>query len=318
MRSIERRQPSLIPLPLLAPIALLLGLSGAATPIRAQTNDDLEVLLVVAHPDDEAMFAASVYKITHTLMGDVDLALVSDGSGGFRYAHLAEPIYGLRLTDETIARQHLPAIRKRELMEGGGLIGLRNYFFLDQYDHAYTENVDTVLNHVWDSGEVRARLREIMARVDYDFVFVHLPIPNFHGHHVAASILALEAAAGLPEENRPVVLGTFVSDSEDPEFYDLSDYRELAGYPITRVKVDSQPFVFDRREALSEDARLDYRIVVNWLIAEHRTQGTMQLLMNQGDGERFWVFEANPREAVARTREFFQRLTAPATEPTAR
>jgi len=32
------------------------------------------------------MFAASVYKITHTLGSTVDLATITDGSGGFRYS----------------------------------------------------------------------------------------------------------------------------------------------------------------------------------------------------------------------------------------
>ncbi len=40
----------------------------------------------VPHPDNEAMSAASVYKITHTLDGTVDLATITDGSGGFRYS----------------------------------------------------------------------------------------------------------------------------------------------------------------------------------------------------------------------------------------
>ena len=289
-------------------IALLTLSSAAARPADGQA-DGPRILVVVAHPDDDAMFAAAVYKVTHTLDGVVDLALITDGSGGFTYAQLAEPIYGLELTDEKIARQYLPAIRKQELMAGGNIIGVRNYFFLDQYDHAYTENIDTVLSHVWDADEVRARLAEIMMRGDYDFVFVHLPIPNFHAHHKAAAILALEAARDLPESHKPVVLGSFVGilDGDNPYF---DDYTEHPGYPITRVRTDIEPFVFSRREALSEDGRLDYRIVVNWLIAEHKTQGTMQLLVNMGDTERFWIFEANAADALEKTRRFFDRLDA--------
>ncbi len=290
-------------------LAIALCLAAAPGPLQAQ-DDGLDVLLVTAHPDDEAMFGAAVYKITHKLGGKVDLALITDGSGGFRYAQLAEPIYGLKLTDEETARQHLPAIRKRELMAGGAIIGLRNYFFLDELDHAYTENVDTVINHVWNSAAVRERLRQIMTRVHYDFVFVHLPVPDFHAHHVAASLLALEAASTLPDSIRPVVLGCFMADSTDPDFFKLSDHTELPGYPITRVRSDVPPFVFDRTEPLSEDGRLNYQIVVNWLIAEHRTQGTMQLLVNRGDRERYWLLESNGPEALARTEALFERLTA--------
>lgn len=294
-------------------VALLVGgVPARSAAVQDRADDDgPAVLIVTAHPDDEAMFAGSVYKITHSLGGVVDLALVTDGSGGFRYAYLAEPIYRLELTDEEVARHHLPAIRKRELMEAGAIVGIRNYFFLDAYDHAYTENVDSVLSHVWDAQTLRADLAAIMRRGSYDFVFAHLPVPAFHAHHVAATILALEAARSLPQGERPVVLGSFVADSEDPSRFDYSDYSGLEGYPITRVRDDVEPFVFDRKQPLREDGRLDYRVPVNWLIAEHKTQGTMQLLVNMGDIERFWYFEINDPGELARTRKLFERLAEP-------
>lgn len=289
-------------------VALCAPAVGGEAVARAQESSAPEVLLVVAHPDDEAMFAGSVYRITHHLGGAVDLALVTDGSGGFSYAHLAEPIYGLELTDEEIAREHLPAVRKRELMEAGDIVGLRNYFFLDQLDHAYTENVDTVLTHVWDRKTVQSRLEEIMRRGDYDFVFVHLPVPDFHAHHVAASILALEAASAFPEETRPVVLGSFIGGEGAPPWAELSNYAGLAGYPVTRVRTDVPPFVFDRTQPVRENGELNHQIVVNWLIAEHKTQGTMQLLVNAGTEERFWYFEANGETGLEKTRRLFERM----------
>lgn len=294
-------------------LCLFVLVVGAAVPAAMPAQKPAPtILLVVAHPDDEAMFAASAYKVTHTLGGNVDLAVVTDGSGGFRYSQLAEPIYGLKLTDEAVAREHLPAIRKKELETGGKIIGIRNHFYLDQYDNAYTENVDTIISHVWNADEVRARLRDIMARSEYDFVFVHLPIPEFHAHHKAATILALEAAQELPDSLRPVVLGSFVGTRGAEEDYVPADYTGLKDYPITRIRTDVSPFVFDLREPLDPTGRLDYRIVVNWLIAEHKTQGTMQLLMNAGDIERFWFFEANDPAQLEPAAEFFERLAVPA------
>jgi len=282
---------------------------AVAAGARGLAVDSPRVLLVIAHPDDDAMFAGTVYKITHALGGAVDLALVTDGSGGFRYAQLAEPIYGLELTDETVARTHLPAIRKRELMAGGALVGIRNYFFLDEYDDAYTENVDSVLAAVWHADRVRERLAGIMRRGRYDFVFVHLPVVPFHAHHTAATILALEAAARLDAARRPVVLGGFVgADAADTSH---AAFTVHPGYPITRIRAGTPPFVFDLREPLDPGGRLDYRIVVNWLIAEHRTQGTMQLLMNGGAVERYWYFASNGDAGLAATRELFRRLAVP-------
>ncbi len=299
------------------PTAMLVTVTlSLASPSIAVVQEGVgpAVLIVVAHPDDDAMFAATVYKITHTLGGSADLALITDGSGGFRYSQLAEPIYGIRLTDEKTARQYLPAIRKRELMEGGKIVGIRNYFFLDELDHQYTENTDTVLSHVWNATAVRSRLSEIMTRVKYDYVFVHLPIQNFHAHHKAASILALEAAQHLPDTLRPTVLGSFVGSATDDDF-GVSHFQELDGYPVTRV-ADVDPFVFDRDEALDPDGRLTYRIIVNWLIAEHKSQGTMQLLVNQGDIERFWFFDVNDPAKIEPTKALFERLAQPVVPPT--
>jgi len=270
--------------------------------------DSPRVLLVIAHPDDDAMFAGTVYKITHALGGAVDVALVTDGSGGYRYSQLAEPIYGRRLTDEAVARAYLPAIRKRELMAGGAIVGIRNYFFLDEYDDAYTENVDSVLRYQWHADRVRTRLAEIMTSGRYDFVFAHLPIEHSHGHHKAATILALQAAETLPPGRRPVVLGAFVG-SVRGDTAQLG-FIEHPGYPITRVRRDVAPFVFDLEEPVDPEGRLDYRIVVNWLIAEHKTQGTMQLLMNRNAVERFWYLAANGDAGLAPTRALFARLAS--------
>jgi LmbE family N-acetylglucosaminyl deacetylase len=279
---------------------------GLATPAAVQAQADApHVLIVTAHPDDDAMFAATVYRITHVLAGAVDLALITDGSGGFRYSQLSEPIYGLDLTDERVARQYLPAIRKRELMAGGAIVGIRNYFFLDELDNAYTENIDTILTHVWRPDRIRGRLQEIMEEDAYDYVFVHLPRPNFHAHHKSATILALEAAGAVSAENRPVVLGSFIGAKNDTS---LTGFTEHPGYPITSVRPGGPHFLFDKTQPLDETGRLNYHIVVNWLIAEHKSQGTMQLLMNAADMERFWYFAANDPARFEDTVRFFERV----------
>jgi hypothetical protein len=38
---------------------------------------------------------------------------------------------------------------------------------------------------------------------------------------------------------------------------------------------------------------LNYQIVVNWLIAEHKSQGAMQLAMGKGQFEQFWDYVVN-------------------------
>ncbi len=290
-------------------LVLLAALAWLApSPIVAQSaaghHAPVRALLVTAHPDDDAAFAGAIYQITHQLKGVVDLALVTDGSGGFRYATLAEPIYGLELTNEAVARQYLPAIRKKELMAGGAIVGIRNYFFLDELDHEFTLNADTVLTAVWDSSRVRRRLAEIMERGDYDVAMGLLPFPQMHGHHKAATMLAMHAALTLPQEKRPVVLGGFPCTWGDEPIL----FEGLPEFPISQVSGGEPLARFDRTQKIDENDRLDFRIIANWVIAEHKSQGTMQLLMNRGDQECYWYFDANGPDRKQFVVDLFDRL----------
>jgi LmbE family N-acetylglucosaminyl deacetylase len=82
----------------------------AITSLKAQDSVP-KVLVVIAHPDDESVMAATIYKITHELSGIVDLAIITNGEGGFRYSLLSETIYDNAITKEHIGRKELPQIR---------------------------------------------------------------------------------------------------------------------------------------------------------------------------------------------------------------
>lgn len=267
-----------------------------------------KVLIVTAHPDDESGMAATVWKITHDLKGTVDLALVTNAEGGYKYSSLANEVYGHELTNEDTGRVYLPAIRKRELMAGGDIIGVRNYFFLDQQDHKFTLNVDSTFGYVWDTAFVGKRLTEIMRNGTYDYVFCLLPTEETHGHHKGATIMALMAAGRIEAGVRPVVLGVSVSEKSDTV---QETFTGLATYPITRIGSGVAEFSFDRTQKFGFKEQLNYKIIVNWLIAEHKSQGTMQLGMNRGDLEQFWWFDANDPKKKDKTRKFFERLAQP-------
>ena len=288
---------------------LILGLavSMVGSPVMSQErfSDPVQVLIVTAHPDDDAAFSGVVYQITHQLGGAVDLALVTDGSGGFRYSTLAEKIYGLEITNEAVARQHLPAIRKQELMAGGAIVGIRNYFFLDQLDDAFSTDPQPALTTIWNADFVRKRLAELMRKGSYDLVFVALPFVQMHGHHKAATILALEAVELLPPSRRPVVLGGFLCAVGNQPIR----FEGLDGYAMTAVGL-GQPLVeFDRTQKFGFNDRLDFRIIANWVIAEHKSQGAMQLNMNRGDAECYWFFDINDVTRKTAVSDLFSRLT---------
>ncbi len=109
---------------------------------------------------------------------------------------------------------------------------------------------------------------------------------------------------------RPIILGSFTTGMMDEV---VASFVELEGHPITRIRRDPGSFIFDRGTPLGLDGRLDYTIIVNWLIAEHKSQGTMQLfLTSEPSVERFWLYDMNGRNADSITGAFFERIrTAP-------
>ncbi len=288
-------------------LALLIVFMLVLTSTAQSQSAPPKILMVTAHPDDDAIFAGTNYKTVHDLKGIVDLALITNGEGGYKYSTLAEPIYGLELTDEAVGRKYLPEIRKKELEAGGKIIGIRNYYYLNQQDQKYitTDSIKQILDsNIWDLNYIRSELKKIMERGKYDFVFVTIPTKGTHAHHSAAAILALETVNSLDKDNRPIILGASLSNISDTIHF---VYRGLEGFPITNVS-DTIPFVFDRTQKFGYKNVLDYKIIVNWLIAEHKSQGTMQLLMNRGDYENFWYFDINPESGKQKVQEFFDRL----------
>jgi LmbE family N-acetylglucosaminyl deacetylase len=283
---------------------LALSASGDAN-AQPQSEDGARlvpsVLIVTAHPDDDALFGGLVYRLAMELGARVELAVVTDGAGGYRYSTLAEPVYGLKLTDPEVARKYLPGIRKREVLAGGKFVGIRDYHFLDQPDTGFTTDPDSILEQVWDGALVQQRLQQIMSEGDFAFVLTHLPMESTHGHHKSASILAVRAAAELGED-RPVVLAAWFANKGDTT---ERMFDGLPGYPDAGTTTAAAPWRFDRTRGLGLDGRLNYKIPVNWLISEHKSQGTMQQLVNLGDLELYWLYTTNPPDATERADALF-------------
>ncbi|RKH18052.1 PIG-L family deacetylase [Corallococcus sp. CA047B] len=289
------------------PTCMLVPMSPAPPP---------RLLLVTAHPDDETMFAGAVFQATHALGAEADLVVLTNGEGGFRYATLAESLYRLRLTDEAVGRAHLPAIRKQELLGAARILGLRDCIFLEQPDTGYSLAPDALTPEGWDVEAVRRQLREQLTRGRYDFLFLMMPTARTHAHHRLSALLALEAVAALAPSERPAVLGVSLhtrKGAPQPEGYpilafDASASEGAAPHPLTALRNDTQSFDFDRARPSGHGGRLDFHLVVNWLIAEHKSQGFMQRRMNAADVERYACFALTSDAGAARAREFFERL----------
>ncbi|MGA0868405.1 MAG: PIG-L family deacetylase [Planctomycetota bacterium] len=304
---------------------ILLAAVACLAPLAAQETKhfhlhDVEgtgprALCVVAHPDDEIAFSGTVYKLATHLGGAVDVVVITNGEAGYKYSLLAERIYGLKLTDPEVGRRELPGIRQREMTEACRLLGVRDLYFLGQKDHRYNQDANEVLGpdaNVWDLALVRSTLDARLESGDYDFVFVHLPTPTTHGHHQAASILALEAIARRAPHARPLALGSYLTritdDAEPPP-------TMLEGRPVTRHIVGDGPYVFDLMQKFGFREKLDYRVVTNLAATQHRSQGTYLLSVGRREAEGFVRFALEVPDADARARELFARLAEPQFEP---
>lgn len=289
----------------LVSLALLAACSTAPRTPKgpsSQRPSGPRILGVVAHPDDEIAFGGLLFKAATHLGARCDLVVITNGEGGFKYATLAESMYGAELTDEAVGRARLPEIRKRELRESANYLGVSSVRFLDEADHRYTTDIDEVLGanaKVWNLARVRRELDRVLEQGRYDFVVGLRPREQTHAHHKAATLLAAEAVLHQPAERRPVML--VVGVTEHTKATPLEFAANDGGLAVG-------PFVFDRTQKFGHQDKLDYRVVINWAIAAHKTQGTMQLLVGRGEREEYFLFGEQRLEGARKTAALFERL----------
>jgi LmbE family N-acetylglucosaminyl deacetylase len=283
----------------------LLAMAGAALlPQQGQAQAGGKLLIVVAHPDDEYAFAATTYRLVRELGWTADQAILTNGEAGYRYSGLAEALYGVSLTEENAGRAHLPSIRKEEALRAGKILGIRQHYFLDQQDSGFAEDAASAESGNWDRPRLLAFLFDLLSRERYDAVFTLLPTAGTHGHHRAATILALEAVSRLPEDQRPLVLGAEPRSRSGAALA----FSGLKQQDLTRTAGSEPTLVFDRTSRFGYRDALSYQIVVNWVIAEHKSQGLFQTDYGRHQIEEFWLFDASGKDAAQRVRQLQARL----------
>jgi LmbE family N-acetylglucosaminyl deacetylase len=241
-----------------------------------------KLLIVVAHPDDEYMFAATTYRLVRELGWTADQVVITNGEAGYRYSALAELVYGKKLTKE-----NLPSIRREEVLRAGKVLGIRHHYFLDQRDLGFATSAARADANNWDRARISHFLSDLLAKEHYDAIFTLLPSAGTHGHHRAATQLALEAVERLDENARPLVFG---ADAEE-------GLLTFEGSPFTAPVRRDPSITFDRNWSFGFHNALNYQIVVNWVIAEHKSQGMFQNDAGKNRFERFWLFQVSGREA---------------------
>lgn len=263
------------------------------------------VLLVTAHPDDEAFFAVTLYRLARERRVLIDVLVVTSGEGGYRYAALAEPIYGARLTDPEVARERLPAIRRAELAEALRVLGAREHLVLGEPDAGFSLDPGPFVDgSAWDRERVVAA---IAGRLDigYELMLVMLPVPETHAHHKASALLALEALERADPALRPAVLGGVPRRRGEPVAY-----AGLPGWPSAQPRAELPMVVVDRRAPVAGSGAVPYGVVADWVIAAHKSQGLMQTRMGAYDAELYWSLACNGTEHEARALALLGPLSA--------
>jgi N-acetylglucosamine malate deacetylase 2 len=288
-------------------IIILLALcSGWSAEAQASTAHRARALVVIAHPDDESILAVTLYKLAKEHDGRVDLFVITDGEAGFKYATLAEAYYNCRLTNAEDGRKRLPAIRRQELKRAGKILGVSHYYFAHQRDDKYCTDEKDALDSCWNVPAVRNALADRLRRGHYDYVFCLLPDVGEHGAHKAATLLALDAVAAMAATDRPVILGAMTGDKKDS----AAHFGGYLQYGRTVPVTDTALFKVDRTTHFSYNNRLDYKVIANWELAEHKSQGATQMSMNDGDLEQFWYFRQDNPGGIERCKGLFSALQA--------
>jgi len=157
-----------------------------------------------------------------------------------------------------------------------------------------------VLQGSWNVNSILTRLEIVLARGQYDFVLAPFPWADAGGHHRAATLLAIRALARFDGQPRPVLLGAFIKGGTFE-----ADTEETAGF-------SGEPdFDFDRSRKFGFNDALDYHIIANWVIAEHKSQGMYQTNVGRFTNEYFWVYNRADPETQARASDLFALLSAP-------
>ena len=269
------------------------------------SNYKPKVLGVIAHPDDETSFSATWFSITKLLNGVADLIVVTNGEGGYKYSSLAELTYNAELTKESVGRELLPEIRKKELRDAGDIIGIRDIIHINEKDHRYTKDEQEVFNGIWNTEKIKDRIKKQIQKENYDAVFVLFPSLQTHGHHKATTILTLQAINDLEKSRQPIVLASSSSNS-----FNQLNKNGIKNYPLAKLASNQSIYSFDRSKKFGFKNKLDFNIITNWHIAAHKSQGTLQLFVNKNSAnensrESFWALGNPSVEALKKAENLF-------------
>ena len=140
-----------------------------------------DILVVVAHPDDEAFFTPYLARAIYDMHKSVAVIFSTHGGSGVdRYS---------RETGPAMANE-----REIEAREACAKLGISNVWFLDGKDTPSQNLFDSLSN--WGHGAKLERLIGLIRLTRPEVIFTHFPgvfIGENHGDHQATGVLVTEA-----------------------------------------------------------------------------------------------------------------------------
>jgi LmbE family N-acetylglucosaminyl deacetylase len=164
--------------------------SSAPELLRPDARFKADVLVVVAHEDDEVMIAGYLAKLAQDEHKRIAVVYVTNGDGG---GNAVGNEAGAALGEE----------RQMEARRAVHSIGIENVWFLNQHDTP-NQNVLFSLGH-WDHGQVLGALVRLVRITRPDVVLTWFPDPvsgENHADHQASSVVAVEAFDAAGDETK--------------------------------------------------------------------------------------------------------------------
>ncbi len=211
---------------------LFLGAGSSAQMVMGIRPPDAryktDILVVVAHPDDEGGVTPYLARAIYDLHKQVAVVFATrGGSGGNDYS-----------------REHggaLANIREIEAREGCAKLGITNVWFLDGQDTASQNVLNSLAN--WGHGDNLEKLVGIFRLTRPEIVITWLPsvfIGENHGDHQAAGVLATEA---FDLANDPTAFPSQVSIASkrlEPYLQNLTPWQAKKIYFFSDANNDKQ------------------------------------------------------------------------------
>jgi LmbE family N-acetylglucosaminyl deacetylase len=170
----------------IAGLAMFIGSLSGSGPVLANTKsaDDrfkADILVVVAHPDDEGAVTPYLARAIYDLHKRVAVVFGTHGGSGANN-------YGVERAGA------LTDIREIEAREACARLGITNVWFLDGKDTASQNVLNSLAN--WGHGANLEKMVELIRLTRPDVVITSLPgvfMGENHGDHQATGVIATEA-----------------------------------------------------------------------------------------------------------------------------